>query len=126
MAEASPFVEDIQFFDFFYRHTSEFLHPSIFTLDAYLSEHGLDAVKPHMYEESVIFSACISAMVADRIPSMEGCPIQVAEDCATIVTRVKSILLGLLEILSTWQKGLDMEREDIALLQKRCHRLING
>lgn len=126
MAEASPFVEDIQFFDFFYRHTSEFLHPSIFTLDAYLSEHGLDAVKPHMYEESVIFSACISAMVADRIPSMEGCPGQIARDCVTIVTRVKSILLEMLEILSVWQKNIDMEREDIYLLQKRCHRLSNG
>jgi len=126
MVEASTIAEDIPFFDFFYRRSSELLHPSVFALDAYLSEHGLSAVKPHMYEEGVIFSACISAMLAEKIPSIEGCPSQVARDCLMIVARVKAMLLELIELLSVWQERLGANVEDISLLQQRCRRLLNS
>jgi hypothetical protein len=123
MAESSHIPEDVRFFDFFYRRSSEFLHPSVFSLDSYLSEHGLSAVKSYMYEEGVVFSACISAMVADQIPFIGGCPNHLAKDCLVIVSRVKSTLLELLELLSVWQQRFGAELEDISILRQRCLRL---
>ena len=123
MAEASSLPEDVAFFDFFYRTTSEFLHPSVFALDGYLSAHGLDPVKPHMYEEAVIFAACVAAMIADRIPQIVGCPERVARDCRTVVSRVRSTLLLLLEMLDVWQRRLGANLEEVALLRSRCLRL---
>jgi hypothetical protein len=123
MAESSELVEDQLFFDFFYSRTSEFLHPSAATLDGYVSKDGLDPLKPHMYEEGVIFSACVACMVADRISSMSGCPSQLANDAETVVKRVKSILLELLEQLDIWQQRFGTESGDVSLLQRRCKRL---
>lgn len=126
MAESSGMSEDLHFFDFFYRRTSEFLHPSVFALDGYISEHGFDAVKTHMYEEAVVFTACTASMVADRIRFITGCPHQLQIDCLTIVGRVRSRLLRLLELLDVWQQKLGANIDEIRLLQARCRLLAEG
>lgn len=123
MAEASSLAEDLPFFDFFYRTTSEFLHPTVFALDTYLSSNGLDPVKPHMHEEAIIFTACVTAMVADTVSNIRGCPERVKRDCSTIVTRTRRKLLHLLEQLDVWQKRMGATRDEIAILRARCLRL---
>lgn len=126
MAEASTVLEGLAFFDFFYRTTSEFLHPSVFALDAYLSSRGLDPVKPHMHEEAIIFTACVTAMVAERITCIERCPDILARDCSTVVLRVRSKLLFLLNQLGEWQDRLGAKLDEIELLRSRCARLGEG
>lgn len=126
MAEASPIAEDVPFFDFFYQTTSEFLHPTVFALDAYLSSKGLDPVKPHMHEEAIIFTACVTAMVADTISNIRGCPESVKRDCSTVVTRTRRKLLHLLEQLDVWQKRIGATKDEIAILRARCLRLADG
>ncbi|MFM0317424.1 SEC-C metal-binding domain-containing protein [Paraburkholderia nemoris] len=123
MASSSPVPEDLAFFDFFYKTTSEFLHPSVFALDGYLSEHGLDPVKPHMYEEAVVFTACVCAMTLDTVRTIKGCPDQVATDCATVVRRVKRQLLEISRILDVWVNRLGATAWSIDLLRARCERL---
>lgn len=44
MADSKNDPIDLALFDFFYERTSQFLHPSVFSMDRYISEHGLDAV----------------------------------------------------------------------------------
>lgn len=125
MAKGSPIVEDLPFFDFFYRTTSEFLHPTVFALDAYLSAKGLDPLKRHMHEEAIIFTACVTAMVADTISNIQGCPERVRRDCNTVVTRTRRKLLVLLEQLDVWQKRMGATKDEISILRARCLRLGN-
>ena len=126
MAAASPYAEDVPFFDFFYSTTSELIHPSVFALDAYVSSHGLDPVKPHMHEEAIIFTACVAAMVVDWIPKMKDCPQQVANDCRTVVTRVQKKLMCLFELLEVWNERLSASNEEVNLLKARCSRLAHN
>jgi hypothetical protein len=123
MAESSPFVEDVEFFDFFYSKTSELIHPSVFSLDGYVSSHGLDPVKPHMHEEAIVFTACVAAMVVDWIPRMKDCPNQVATDCRTVVKRTKGKLLALLDLLQVWSDRLGASKSELGIIKARCLRL---
>jgi hypothetical protein len=123
MAEASRFEEDLPFFDFFYRTTSELLHPTVFALDAYVSSNGLDPVKPHMHEEAIIFTACVSAMVVDSVRSLSGCPERVARDCSTVVKRVRADLLTLLDQLGVWKERLGATNTEISIVRSRSLRL---
>lgn len=126
MAAASPFAEDIEFFDFFYSTTSQLIHPTVFALDGYISSHGLDPVKPHMHEEAIVFTACVAAMVVDWIPRMSHCPEQVAADCQTVVRRSKEKLLTLLELLEVWNKRLGAGQSELNIIKARCLRLAEG
>ncbi len=123
MAASSDVSSDLPFFDFFYSATSEFIHPSVFAFDGYFSEHGLDPVKPHMHEESVIFTACVSAMSLDLVRTISGCPPEVEADCTSVVCRVKGLLLELLGHLSTWQERLGASLESVTVVQSRCEQL---
>ncbi len=123
MAESSPFAEDVEFFDFFYSTTSELIHPSVFSLDGYISAHGLDPVKPHMHEEAILFTVCVAAMVIDWIPRMGRCPPQVAADCRTVVRRSRKKLLTLLDLLDVWSKRIGAKKSELGLLKARCLRL---
>jgi hypothetical protein len=123
MAESSPFVEDVEFFDFFYSKTSELIHPSVFSLDGYVYSHGLDPVKPHMHEEAIVFTACVAAMVVDWIPRMKDCPNQVATDCRTVVKRTKGKLLALLDLLQVWSDRLGASKSELGIIKARCLRL---
>lgn len=126
MAESSPFVEDVEFFDFFYSTTSELIHPTVFALDGYVSSHGLDPVKPHMHEEAIVFTACVAAMVVDWIPRMENCPTQVATDCRTVVKRARKKLLTLLDLLEVWSNRLGASKSELGIIKARCLRLADG
>jgi len=126
MATSSNIPEDLCFFDFFYRRTSEFLHPSIFVLDGYMSESGLDAVKPHMYEEAIIFTACTGCMIVDRIRFMTNCPGGIQQDCLTIVKRVKSHLINLFTLLDHWKQRLGTYIQAVIMLTSRCEALARG
>lgn len=126
MAESSPFSEDVEFFDFFYSTTSELIHPTVFALDGYISSHGLDPVKPHMHEEAIVFTACVSAMVVDWIARMRRCPDQVATDCRTVVRRSKEKLLTLLELLEVWDQRLGATKNELSIIKARCLRLAEG
>lgn len=126
MAKASPYLEDIPFFDFFYSTTSQLIHPTVFALDAYVSSHGLDPVKPHMHEEAIVFTACAAAMVVDWIPSMGGCPSQVASDCQTVVRRIRKKLLSLLELLEVWNNRMGAHKNELGIIRARCLRLTEG
>jgi hypothetical protein len=123
MAEATGLVEDIAFFDFFYRRTSEFLHPSVFALDSYISTRGLDPVKPHMYEEAIIFTTCVTAMSVECLSGMTQCPKSLIRDCKIVVKRVRGKLLRLLAQLDEWQRRMGAELSEIELLRARCARL---
>jgi hypothetical protein len=123
MAESSPMVEDVEFFDLFYTTTSQLIHPSVFALDGYISSHGLDPVKPHMHEEAIVFVSCVAAMVVDWIPRMKDCPDQVAIDCRTVVTRTKRKLLTLLDLLDIWTKRLGANMVDLRIIRARVERL---
>ena len=126
MAEASHVADDLEFFDFFYQRTSEFLHPSVFALDGYVSEHGLDPVKPHAYEEGVIFSALVACMVAERISYIEGCPETTKTDVRVVVSRTRSKLLEALKHLDVWQKRIGANQREISLLLQRCESLLQA
>lgn len=126
MAEASPYREDVPFFDFFYSTTSQLIHPSVFALDAYVSSRGLDPVKPHMHEEAIVFTACAAAMVVDWIALMDGCPEQVASDCRTVVKRTRTKLLCLLELLEVWTKRIGAPKSELGIIKARCLRLAEG
>lgn len=126
MAEASPYSEDVPFFDFFYSTTSQLIHPTVFSLDAYVSSQGLDPVKPHMHEEAIVFTACAAAMVVDWIPLMEGCPSQVATDCRTVVKRIRKKLLSLLELLEVWTQRMGAHKSELGIIRARCLRLTEG
>ncbi|CAH1905719.1 conserved hypothetical protein [Candidatus Nitrotoga sp. HW29] len=123
MAESSRIAEDVPFFDFFYRTTSEFLHPTVFALDAYMSSNGLDPVKPHMHEESIIFTACVAAMVTDALFNIPNCPDRVKIDCRTVVKRTRTKLLTLLDQLDVWRGRMGATQNDISILRARCVRL---
>ncbi len=123
MAQASPIPEDLAFFDFFYETTSQFIHPSIFALDGYLAENGLDPVKSHMYEEGVVFSALVACMVADRIAEIKNCPRQIVKDAAVVVRRTKALLSEILKSLNRWQKRMGANVEEIDILLKRSNCL---
>lgn len=126
MAEASPYLEDIPFFDFFYTTTSQLIHPTVFALDAYVSSNGLDPIKPHMDEEAIVFTACVATMVVDWIPLMEGCPSQVAIDCRTVVKRIRKKLFSLLELLEVWTKRMGANPKELSIIKARCNRLAEG
>jgi hypothetical protein len=123
MVETSPYPEDVAFFDFFYSTTSQIIHPNVFALDAYISSHGLDPVKPHMHEEAIVFSACAAAMVVDWIPLMEDCPPQVSRDCRTVVKRIRKKLLSLLDLLEVWTRRLGAQKHELNIIKSRCLRL---
>lgn len=123
MAESSPMVEDVGFFDLFYTTTSQLIHPSVFALDGYVSSNGLDPVKPHMHEEAIAFVCCVAAMVVDWIPRMEACPEQVAIDCRTVVGRTKRKLLTLLNLLDIWTKRIGAGTLDLRIIRARVERL---
>lgn len=123
MAESSPIVEDVEYFDLFYTSTSQLIHPSVFALDGYVSSHGLDPVKPHMHEEAIVFVSCVAAMVVDCIPRMKDCPSQVAIDCRTVVGRTKRKLLRLLDLLDIWTRRLGANKVDLRIIRARVERL---
>jgi hypothetical protein len=123
MAESSPIREDLLFFDFFYSTTSQLIHPSVFALDAYISSHGLDPVKPHMHEEAIVFVACVAAMVVDWIPRMNQCPKEVARDCHTVVARTKRKLTILLDLLEVWTRRMGANMNELEAIRARCSRL---
>lgn len=99
MANSSPFAEDVQFFDFFYKATSDLVHPSILAIDGYVSDRGLDPVKPHLQEEAVVFSALVGAMILDRVSEMRSCPAQVTGDCTTVAARIRRRLVRIFDLL---------------------------
>lgn len=119
MAQSSDIDGDLDFFDFFYRTTSEFLHPSVFSLDSYISDGELDPIKSHMHEEGVIFSIAVALMVADHIPLIQGCPTSVIKDVETVSKRIRGKLLQALELLDIWQKRIGADKEEIELLKHR-------
>jgi len=123
MAQASQFVEDVRFFDFFYKTTSDLIHPSIFTIDGYVSDHGLDPVKPHLQEEAVVFSALVGAMILDQVTAMRSCPAQVAADCVTVAARIRGRLLRMFDLLGIWLARFGAQRQDIRIARDRCLRL---
>lgn len=119
MAETSTVEGDLEFYDFFYRMTSDLIHPSVFSLDGYFSDEGLDAVKPHMYEEGVIFSIAVALMVAERILVMEKCPPIVQQDVKTVLARITKTLIQTLNILNVWQQNMGADKSEIELLLRR-------
>lgn len=125
MAASSKCNEDIEFFDYFYTLSSQFIHPSILSVDAYISEVGFDPVKPHMDEEAVIFTALVAAMVLDCIPKMNGCPTQVALDCKTIVSRIRKNILELINIFDVWINRTGASKSELEIIKQRCNILSN-
>ncbi len=124
MASKSPFPEDVEFFGYFYKLTSELIHPSILSAQGYFSEHGkLDPIKIHLQEEAIVLGALVGAMTLDRVAAMLDCPIRVARDCCAVVYRIRRRVLRVLEILDLWcGEGLE-EQDEIAILHRRCSRL---
>ncbi|WP_431138917.1 DUF5677 domain-containing protein [Enterobacter mori] len=125
MAASSKCNEDIEFFDYFYTLSSQFIHPSILSVEAYISEVGFDPVKPHMDEEAVIFTALVAAMVLDCIPEMNGCPTQVALDCKTIVSRIRNNILTLINIFDVWINRTGASKSELEIIKQRCNILSN-
>jgi hypothetical protein len=124
MASRSPFIEDLEFFDHFYRLTSDLIHPSVLSAQGYFSECGkIDAVKIHLQEEAIVFCALVAAMTLDRVAAMRDCPTRVAHDCLTVVSRIRRRILGVLEILEDWSKEHSEEKMELRILRMRCERL---
>lgn len=127
MASKSPFIEDVEFFDYFYKLASELIHPSVLAAKGYFSEYGqIDPVKIHMQEEAIVFGALVAAMTLDRVASMRGCPHRVSRDCRVVVHRVRRRVLRVLEILEQWCEGRPEEQSEIHILRRRCSRLPEG
>jgi hypothetical protein len=127
MATRSPLSEDHDFFDYFYRLTSELIHPSVLTAEGYFSEYGvIDPVKIHLQEEAIVFCALVAAMILDRVIAMRDCPHRVARDCLTVVSRIRRRTLRVLQLLEGWcSKGSEQGRE-LKILRSRCDRLPEG
>lgn len=127
MASKSPISEDLEFFDQFYRLTSELVHPSVLSAGGYFAEDGkLDPVKIHLQEEAIAFGVLVGAMVLDRVACMEYCPERVARDCRTVVYRVRRRLLRLLHILDRWCAEQGEEKREIEVMLSRGARLPEG
>ena len=123
MATLSPYREDVPFFDLFYVTTSQMIHPSVFSLNSYVSSSGLDPTKSHMHEESIVFTALATLMVIDSISKINNCPNQVAADCRTIIKRSKTLLLTILDTLNLWESRFGTSTDDLKILKSRCLRL---
>lgn len=127
MASRSPFPEDIEFFDHFYKLTSDLIHPSVLSAQGYFSEYGqIDPVKIHLQEEAIVFGALVGAMTLDRVVTMDDCPHRVARDCHIVIFRIRHRVLRVLEILEHWCGGRSEEIEEIQILRRRCSCLPEG
>lgn len=121
MASKSPFREDLEFFDYFYKLTSELIHPSVLSAQGYFSEYGqIDPVRIHLQEEAIVLGALVGAMTLDRVAAMHGCPHRVARDCHVVVYRIRRRVLRVLAILEQWCKERPEEQNEIAILRRRC------
>jgi hypothetical protein len=121
MASRSPFPEEIEFFDYFYKLTSELIHPSVLSAQGYFSELGqIDPVKIHLQEEAIVLGALVGAATLDRVATMDDCPHRVARDCQIVVSRIRHRVLRVLEILEQWCGELSEERKEIQVLRRRC------
>lgn len=127
MASRSPFSEDLEFFDYFYKLTSELIHPSVLSAQGYFSEYGrIDPVKIHLQEEAIVFCALVAAMTLDCVAAMQDCPHRVSRDCIVVASRIRRRVLRVLEILEGWCKERPQEEMELKALRGRCERLPEG
>jgi hypothetical protein len=127
MAARSPLSEDREFFDYFYRLTSELIHPSVLSAHGYFSDYGIiDPVKIHLQEEAVVFCTLVGAMTLDRVVLMQGCPDRVARDCTTVSSRIQRRILRVLQLLEGWCDERAKEIRELRVLRARCARLAEG
>jgi hypothetical protein len=71
MAKSSPHVEDIDIYDFLYRYLSEFTHPDIMGLEAYLDGDRFNASRPFKVHHTTIYGLFSMLLLLDILSALK-------------------------------------------------------
>jgi hypothetical protein len=123
MAESSRCHLDVELFNDLYRGLSEFTHPSIFSIDSYVSEKGFDHLKSTTYERSFFYSIFLSALILSEVKTLDNIQNQLINDIQTFLNRIRSKLLQVLICLESISSSANYDISTLARLKERCENL---
>jgi hypothetical protein len=71
LAKNSPFAEDLVIYEYLYSWLSQYVHPDIFTMPAYVGKEGFDYFKNNFGFETIFFSTYVNALILQTILLVE-------------------------------------------------------
>jgi hypothetical protein len=96
MAKDSPNAEDAAIYSFLYRYLSEFTHPDIMGLEAYLDGDRFSASRPYKVPHTTIYSLFAMLVLLDILFSLKPLRPRFKED---LVRFIRSAARGLQRVL---------------------------
>lgn len=100
MAESSPYVEDLELFDYFYHFLSEYTHPSVTGFQLVVANDGnLSALSNELQLEAFFYSICFVVMILDELRKLPTFTDVVKKDISTVTKRISKKAVMLIEEL---------------------------
>ena len=106
-----------------YRGLSDFTHPSIFSIDSYVSEKGFDHLKSTTYEQSCFYAIFLSALILSEVKTIDNIQNHLKNDIQTFLNRIKTKLIQVINCLEAISLSENYDISLLALLKERCESL---